>query len=92
VRLNLSTLRLPLTLLGYPKARDNEIIVTVGHFCAVYFKPPGQPQLILRSRADTGDHELLAQVWQAAVKRRASSAESCDARNPRVLIGTTTRR
>jgi hypothetical protein len=50
-------------------ARDNEIIVTVGDFCAVYFKPPGQPQLILRSRTDTDDYELLAQVWQAAVSK-----------------------
>ena len=54
------------------KARDNEIIITVGDFCAVYFKPPRQPQLILRSRTETDDYELLAQVWQAAVRRRAS--------------------
>ena len=47
------------------KVRDNEIIVTVGDFCAVYFKPPGQAQLILRS----DDWKLVMQVWHAAVNK-----------------------
>jgi hypothetical protein len=51
------------------KVRDNEIIVTVGDFCAVYFKPPRQPQLILRSRMDTDDYQLLVQVREAAVSK-----------------------
>jgi hypothetical protein len=49
--------------------RDNEIIVTAGDFCAVYFKPPGQPQLTLRSRTDTDDWQLVMQVRQAAVNK-----------------------
>ena len=51
------------------KVRDNEIIVTVGDFCAVYFKPPGQAQLILRSRTGTDDWKLVMQVWHAAVNK-----------------------
>jgi hypothetical protein len=48
------------------EARESEIIVTVGDFCAVYFRPAGQTQLILRGRTATDDNELLDQVWQAA--------------------------
>jgi hypothetical protein len=48
------------------ETREGEIIVTVGDFCAVYFKPPGQPQLVLRSRTGTDDYELLVKVRQAA--------------------------
>jgi len=47
-------------------ARDGEIIVSVSGFKAVYYKPTNQPQLILRRRSDTDEHELLARVWQAA--------------------------
>jgi hypothetical protein len=39
---------------------------TVAGFCAVYYKPSNQPQLILRRRSDTDDHTLLAQAWRAA--------------------------
>jgi len=46
--------------------QDGDIIVSVTGFCAVFYKPTNQPQLILRRRTDTGDHELLAQAWQAA--------------------------
>jgi hypothetical protein len=46
--------------------QDGDIIVSVTGFCAVYYKPTNQPQLILRRRTDTDDHELLAQAWQAA--------------------------
>jgi hypothetical protein len=49
--------------------REGDLIVTSGEFCAVYFKPAGQPQLILRRRTPTDDHELLARAWQAANKK-----------------------
>jgi hypothetical protein len=38
---------------------DREIIVTTGGFSAVYYKPAGQPQIILKHRSRTEDHELL---------------------------------
>ena len=46
--------------------QDGDIIVSVSGFYAVYFKPSNHPQLILRRRSDTDDHELLAQAWPAA--------------------------
>ena len=46
--------------------RGTEIIVRKADFYAVYYKPTNQPQLILRRRSDTNDHQLLAQAWQAA--------------------------
>ena len=46
--------------------QDDDIIVSVADFYAVYFKPTNQPQLILRRRTDTDDHELMARAWQAA--------------------------
>jgi len=46
--------------------QDDVIIVSLADFYAVYFKPTNQPQLILRRRTDTDDHELLARAWQAA--------------------------
>jgi hypothetical protein len=46
--------------------REGDLIVTSGDFCAIYFRPSDQPQLILRRRTQTDDHELLAQAWQAA--------------------------
>ena len=51
------------------QVRDNKIIVTVGDFCAVYFKPPGQPQLTLRSRSDSDDYLLLVHVREAAIAK-----------------------
>ena len=38
-------------------------------FRAAYFKGPYQPQLVLRCRTQTDDHELLARAWQAANKK-----------------------
>jgi hypothetical protein len=35
-------------------------------FRAVYYKPHGQPQLLLRERSKTDDYELLAEAWKAA--------------------------
>lgn len=42
------------------------LVVTLGDFHAVYFKPADKPQLILRNHTDTDDHALLAAAWQAA--------------------------
>ena len=44
------------------------IIVTIpsSRFRAVYYKPHGQPQLILRERTKTDDHELLSEASKAA--------------------------
>jgi hypothetical protein len=46
--------------------QDGDLIVSGSGFYAVYCKPTNQPQLILRRRSDTDDHELLARAWQAA--------------------------
>ena len=46
--------------------RNVDLVVTLGDFQAVYFKPADRPQLVLRSRTATDDHELLAKAWQAA--------------------------
>ena len=46
--------------------RDGDIIVTRDDFCAVYYKPDRQPQLMLRRRTPTDDYALLARSWQAA--------------------------
>ena len=46
--------------------QDGDIVVSMAGFCAVYYKPSNQPQLILRRRTDTYDHELIARAWQAA--------------------------
>jgi hypothetical protein len=35
-------------------------------FRAVYYKPHGQPQLLLRERSKTDDYELMADAWQVA--------------------------
>jgi hypothetical protein len=45
-----------------------DIIVShaVSGLTAEYYKPSNQPQLILRRRTATNDHELLARVWEAA--------------------------
>ena len=46
--------------------QNGDIIVGTSDFHAVYYKPSNEPQLVLRRRSDTNDHELLAQAWQAA--------------------------
>jgi hypothetical protein len=48
------------------KVVNGDLIVTSGPFCAVYFKPNDQPQMVLRIRTQTDDRELLAKAWQAA--------------------------
>jgi hypothetical protein len=48
--------------------QGGDIIVTLSKcgFRAVYYKPAGQPQLILRERTKTDDNDVMAQAWQAA--------------------------
>jgi hypothetical protein len=45
-----------------------DIIVSLpkARFRAVYYKPAGQPQLILRQRKKTDDYEARAEAWNAA--------------------------
>jgi hypothetical protein len=45
----------------------DEIVVTSDTgFRAAYCRRPHHPQLIVKRRTDTNDHELIAQAWQAA--------------------------
>ena len=47
--------------------QGDEIVVTSETgFRAAYCKRPNFPQLKVRRRTDTDDHELLAQAWQTA--------------------------
>jgi hypothetical protein len=49
------------------EVQGDEIVVTaLGGFYAAYCKRPNQPQLLVRRRTDTEDHELLAAAWRAA--------------------------
>ena len=48
------------------EVRDGNIVVTFQGFRAIYYKPVGRPQLILRERSKTDDHELISGAWQAA--------------------------
>jgi hypothetical protein len=50
------------------EVQGGDIIINLpqGAFRAVYYKARRQPQLILRERTKTDDHELLADVWKAA--------------------------
>ena len=45
---------------------DSDLMVSTDRFCAVYYKPSAESQLVLRIRTQTDDHELLAKAWQAA--------------------------
>jgi hypothetical protein len=50
------------------EVHEGDIIVTLPgtYFAAIYHKPADQPQLILKSRTDTDDSELLARAWNLA--------------------------
>jgi hypothetical protein len=48
------------------EVRGDEIVVRTLGFYAAYSKSSDAPQLILRRRTETNDHELLARAWQAA--------------------------
>jgi hypothetical protein len=45
-----------------------DLIVTCrrSRFRAVYYKPAGQRELILRERTKTDDFQLLTEAWKAA--------------------------
>ena len=45
---------------------DRDLMVSTERFCAVYYKPSDQPQLVLRISTQTDDHELLSKAWQGA--------------------------
>jgi hypothetical protein len=47
---------------------NNEIVVTQPDhgFCDIYTKPAHQPQLVLKHRAQTTDHELMVRAWEIA--------------------------
>jgi hypothetical protein len=53
------------------EVRGKDIIVSLpsARFTAIYYKPAGQPQLILRQRSKCDDYDLLAHVYQAAVSK-----------------------
>jgi hypothetical protein len=60
---------------------DNLTVARPGSgFRAVYFKPAGRPQLILRQRTETEDHELLA---RQRTPKRASWGGSYKKPRPR---------
>ena len=50
------------------EVRGDLIIVThpPTQFFAIYAKPNNRSELVLKRRTDTGDNNLLVQVWQAA--------------------------
>jgi len=50
------------------EVRGDLIVVTdpATQFFAIYTKPTGQSQLILKRRTETDDYEILAGAWQAA--------------------------
>ena len=53
-------------LLLIAEVRGDEIIVRTLGFYAAYAKSSDAPQLVLRRRTETNDHELLTRSWQAA--------------------------
>src|SRR6478735_3321771 len=54
------------TLLISGRSGRANLIVSGGGFCAIYFKLPDQPQLMLRLRTTSDDYELLARAWMVA--------------------------
>ena len=50
--------------------QGGNLIVTTAGFCAVYYKPMDQPQLILRLRTKSDVYELLAKGRHAANRKR----------------------
>ena len=53
------------------EVKAGEIVVShpSSGFMAIYYKEAGSPFLTLRQRTETDDHELLAQVFRAAVNK-----------------------
>ena len=50
---------------------DIEIIVELPEagFHAVYFRRPGKHQLVLKTRTQTDDYEILGRAWRAATDK-----------------------
>ena len=44
---------------------NGDLMVSTDRFCAVYYKTSDHPQLVLRIRTQTDDHELLANARHA---------------------------
>src|SRR5262245_63068628 len=65
------------------------LIVTLSkpRFRAVYYKPTGRPQLVLRERTKTDDQEIIADAWKAA-NTKARQLGWIAARAGRVLRGS----
>ena len=51
------------------EVQGGNLIVTTAGFCAVYYKPMDQPQLIMRLRRKSDNYELLAEAWHAAHRK-----------------------
>jgi hypothetical protein len=53
------------------KVRGSDLIISLpsANFEAVYYKPAGKPQLILRHRSECDDYVLLAEVYQVAISK-----------------------
>ena len=53
------------------KVRGADLVVSLlnGKFKAIYYKPSGRPNLILRERTKTDDEALVAEAFQAAVAK-----------------------
>jgi hypothetical protein len=51
------------------EVRGADLVVSFlnGKFKAIYYKPPGRPNLILRERTKTDDDALPEEAFQAAV-------------------------
>ena len=49
--------------------RGGDIVLRFGNFRAVYYRPAGARQLILRERTRSDDFELVAAAWQAAIAK-----------------------
>jgi hypothetical protein len=66
--------------------QDGAIVVTIpsSRFRAVYYKPHGQPQLILRERSKTDDYEVLCWPKPGGLRttRPANLGGLCRRRTP----------
>jgi hypothetical protein len=53
------------------EVRGADLVVSLlnGKFKAIYYMPPGRPNLILRERTKTDDDALPAEAFQAAVAK-----------------------
>ena len=72
------------------EVQGDDLTVTLpgSGFRAVYYKPTGQPQVVLRERTKTDDQEILADAWKAANAQSARVGVDCIERAGRVLRGS----